>query len=157
LLSTGAKRRREWKEIQKILALKMPLLAFSQGVETSLSLAFVGMATMIALLVLPKTFPSMRIENRIGSFCFTFFGSSLLWAITRVTLQPLATELPMVTVGELTKAIVARNYGKVVLRAGGWNEKELWEALRDFIADEISIKRERITRETLFADGLGIY
>jgi hypothetical protein len=156
ILSTGAQRRREWKGIEKSLVLKMPLLAFSQGVEACISLAFFGIGAGVVLFVLPKLVPSTG--DRIVAFCFTCFCAFILWAITRAKLQPLATQLPAgsATVGDLTKAIVANNYGKVATRAGGWNEKELWDALRDVIADA-TIERELITPETPFPEGLNIY
>jgi len=157
LLSSGTRLRSEWKEIEKSLVLKMPLLTFSQGVEACLSLAFFGIGAVVVLFVLPKLFPSTG--DRIVAFCFTCFSAFILWVITRARLQPLATQLPAggATVGDLTKAIVAKNYGKVATRAGGWNEKELWDALHDVIADAALVERERITPETPFPDGLGIF
>jgi hypothetical protein len=41
--------------------------------------------------------------------------------------------------------------------AGGWNEKEVWKALRQFIADEISVDPGKITRDTTFPEGLNIF
>ena len=157
ILSSGTQRRREWKRIEKSLVLKMPLLAFSRGVEACISLAFFGIGASVVLLVLPKLFPSTG--ERIVAFCFTCFCAFILWAITRAKLQPLATQLPGggETVGDLTKAIVAKNYGKVATRAGGWNENDLWDALRDIIADATLVERERITPETTFPEGLSIY
>lgn len=55
------------------------------------------------------------------------------------------------------KRIVAKNYGTVARLAGGWSDKEVWCALRDLITDETSVKPERITPETPFPDGLGIF
>jgi hypothetical protein len=157
ILSAGAQRRIEWKQIETSLVLKMPSLTFSQSVETLLSLTFFGIGAVIVLFVLPKLIHS--IGDRIVGFCLTCFVAFILWAITRAKLQPWATQLPSgtATVGELTKAILAKNYGKVAERSGGWNEKELWNALRDAIADAASIDRELITPETPFPDGLGIF
>jgi len=49
------------------------------------------------------------------------------------------------------------NYGTLSEEAGGWNEKEVWKALRLFIADEISISPEKIAQDTPFPDGLNIW
>jgi hypothetical protein len=54
------------------------------------------------------------------------------------------------------KVIVSRNYGRLIERSGGWNEKELGNALRDLIADETLIEPDNITPETAFPDGLHI-
>ena len=50
-----------------------------------------------------------------------------------------------------------KNYGTLADEAGGWNEKEVWKALRQFIADEISVDPGKITRDTTFPEGLNIF
>jgi hypothetical protein len=60
-------------------------------------------------------------------------------------------------VGDLVKLIVAKNFGRIAKRAGGWNDKDVWYALRDLIADAISLDPDKITPETSFPDGLNIF
>jgi hypothetical protein len=59
--------------------------------------------------------------------------------------------------GDLVRSIVAKNYGTIANRAGGWNDKEVWNALRDLIVDAISPGPDKITPETSFPDGLNIF
>jgi len=60
-------------------------------------------------------------------------------------------------VGDLVRLIVAKNYGAIAKRAGGWNDHEVWNALRDLIADAISLDADKITPETSFPHGLNIF
>ena len=120
----------------------MPLLAFSQGVEACLSLALFGFGCSVVLLVLPEALSIY--SDRIGAFCLTCFAALILRSITRAKLQPWATQLPVggATV-DLTKQIVAKIYGRIATRAGGWNEKGFWTSLRDVVCDATLVERER--------------
>jgi len=95
----------------------------------------------------------------IGSVLLTGVGALILWAITRAKLQRLATQLPSKcgSVRDLVRFIVAKNYGAIAKRAGGWNDKEVWNALRDLITDAISLDPDKIKPETSFPDGLNIF
>jgi hypothetical protein len=157
LFSTGAKRRREWRAIGEILELRLPKLAFSTGIESFLVLAQFALAAAVIIFVLPRL--RLSIGDRMVMVAMTGVAAFFLWAITRVILQPLATQLPgnCESVGDLVKAIVSRNYGRLIARSGGWNEKELWNALRDLIAAETLIEPDQITPETPFPDGLHIF
>jgi hypothetical protein len=155
LLSEGRWRRREWKALERQLALKLPRLAFSNGVEWSLFLGACG----FALAAVAQLWPRLDFGEWLMSVLGIAFATLFVWAITRARIQPLATRLPRKceTVRDIVSLIVAGNYGRLVKRAGGWNEKEIWNALRQFIADETSIEPAEITPETAFPDGLNIY
>ncbi len=164
VLSNGGHRRKEWKTIEKCLALQMPELTFSNGVEACLSLAWFAVALAVVILFLPRQFLSplglpVHIGSWMGAILLTGIGALILWAITRAALQPLATQIPSEcgSVSDLVRLIVVKNYGAIAKRAGGWNDKEVWNALRDLIADEISLDPDKITPETSFPDGLNIF
>jgi hypothetical protein len=140
--ATGAQRRGQQKEIQRTLALKMPLPAFSQGVEACLSLALFGFGCSIVLLVLPEALSIYRRPDR-----------RLLPYLFRRTHSPVDNSRKTPTVGypvtcrratvDLRKQIVAKSYGKIATRTGGWNEKGFWTSLRDVISDATLVERER--------------
>jgi hypothetical protein len=134
----------------------MPKLAFSSGTESCLSLAYFALAAAVVVFVLPRL--KLSIGDRMVAVALTGFAPFILWAVTRVKLQPLTTQFPekCESVGDLVKVIVSRNYGRLIERSGGWNEKELGNALRDLIADETLIEPDNITPETAFPDGLHI-
>ena len=56
VLSSGGQRRNEWKTIEKYLALQMPALTFSNGVEACLSLIWFAVAVAMVIFVLPKLY-----------------------------------------------------------------------------------------------------
>lgn len=155
LLSEGRRRRREWKALERRLALKLPRLAFSKSVEWGLFLAACG----FVLAAVAQLWPRLDFGEWLMSVLGIGFGTIIAWATTRAWIQPLATRLPpnCETVRDAVNLIVAGNYDSLARSAGGWNEVEVWNALRQFIADEISIEPAKITPETAFPDGLDIY
>lgn len=157
LLATGGNRQVQWEKIEKQLALRMPRLVFSGGVEACFTVVHYAAAMTVVFYFLPKL--RLAVGARIWMIFLTGLGALISWAMARATLQPLATQLPLrcETVGELVKSIVSKNYGSVAARAGGWNDVEVWDALRRLIADETLIGAEEITPETSFPDGLNIF
>jgi hypothetical protein len=158
LLSTkGGQRRKEWKGIEKSLALKLPELQFSNSIGFFLFLAH--FAAVIAAMVF--VLPSWRLDfgSWIGLILLIGFVALIFWLSTREKLQPLATGFPRncETVGDLVKLILAKNYRTLKKRAGSWNEREAQSALRQFIADEVGIDPKTITPETSFPQGLNIF
>jgi hypothetical protein len=131
LVWSREQRRKEWKTIEKYLALQMPGLTFSNGVEACLSLTGFVVAVAVVIFILPKLYGPNPLGlyvgtgSWIGSVLLTGFGALILWAITRAKLQPLATRFPAhcESAGDLVKLIVAKNYGATAKRAGGWKKK----------------------------------
>lgn len=152
--ATGAQRRRQWKEMQRTLVLKMPLLAFSQGVEACLSLALFGFGCSIVLLVMAKLFSSTG--DRIGAFYLTFRRTHSLGDNSRKT----PTVGYPVTCRRRNRRPSEANrreeLSKNTTRTGRSNEKELWTSLCDVISDRTLVERERITPETALPEGLSI-
>jgi acyl carrier protein len=160
VFSRGGLRRKEWKTVEKYLALRMPRLTFSNGLETCFSLAWFAVAAAVVIWFLPRRFLSpwglpVHIGSWMGAIVWTGSGAFLLWAITWAALRPLATQFPTNcdSVGDLVRLIVATNYGRMAKRVGGWNDQEVWITLRDLIADAISVEPDQITPETSFPVG----
>lgn len=119
---------------------------------------FLG-ACGFALAAVAQLWPRLDFGHRLITVLGIAFGTVFVWGLTRAWIQPLATRLPpnCETVRDMVNLIVAGNYGRLARRAAGWNEKEVWNALRQFIGDETSIEPTEITPETAFPDGLNIY
>lgn len=60
------------------------------------------------------------------------------------------------TFGDLTKDILAWNYGALAEEAGAWNPKEGWSCLRLLIAKQTGNNVEIVTRNAEFVSDLGI-
>jgi hypothetical protein len=80
-----------------------------------------------------------------------FFGVVGVWLTT-----PLAVvwrpDIP--TVGDLARAVVATNYGDPAERRP-WSEEQIWNTLRQIIADVLGVDPAQVTREARFVDDLG--
>lgn len=164
VLSSGGQRRKEWKTIEKYLAFQIPGLTFSNVIEACLSILFFAAAMGVVIWFLPRQFLSplglpVHIEKWMGAIGSTGVLALILWGITRAILRPLATQFPdnCESAGDLVRLTVAKNYGRIAKRAGGWNDKEVWNVLRDLIADATSLDPGKITPETSFPDGLNIF
>ena len=97
---------------------------------------------------------SSTIESIVGN-CLL---GALLWIPSLLLTQRVGWVLPgnCRTVGGLVNVVVARNYGALADAAGGWNEKEIWMAWRELIADETGVDKAIIDRSTPFPEGLNI-
>ncbi len=84
--------------------------------------------------------------------------SFILWLFILRALKPLARELPSSceTVGDLTKLVLARNYGTLASRYGCPAESDLLLALRQLIALETGIEMARISPATRIPQDLNI-
>lgn len=60
------------------------------------------------------------------------------------------------TYGDLSRDILARNYGVLAEEAGFWNPKEAWQCLRQIISRDLGVEFEKVTRNARFVDDLGV-
>lgn len=76
-----------------------------------------------------------------------------------VVLNPLAREFPRgcATFGDLTKLVLARNYGNIAAKGGGSSENELMQALLQLVAAETAGDFQKLSSNTRFPEDLGIY
>jgi hypothetical protein len=112
-----------------------------------------------------------------GSILYVLFNFKVLWAMAAASvlvgivgfisvlvlvcmvLNPLAREFPRgcVTFGDLTKLVLARNYGNIAAKAGGSSENELMQALLQLVAAETAGDLQKLSSNTRFPEDLGIY
>jgi len=139
------------------IGLELPKLAFSSRMEACLAIAHITPAVALIVLIASK----LRFDAGIWLLILFMIaaGTLIVWVGTRSKLQSVATNLPRRcdTVRGLVKSIVSRNFGILCAGIGGWNDREVWEALRQLIADETSTNLEKIMPDTPFPDGLGIF
>ena len=74
-------------------------------------------------------------------------------------LNPLAREFPRgcLTFSDLTKLVLARNYGNIAAKHGMSPTKEIMQALLQLIAAEAAGDIEELSSDTRFPEGLGIH
>jgi acyl carrier protein len=59
------------------------------------------------------------------------------------------------TLGELSREILARNYGLLSRYENAWNPGEVLDSVRRIVSDQTGVALRRISRETRFGDDLG--
>ena len=155
LLARGPRRRRQWRDLEWRTGLRFPGLTHPASVIWGLLVIMLGGATRISVLEATGAGWFSLLLLTAGSWFVAGIFALLVWGMT----LSLAWALPRRTrtVGDLVGIVLAKNYGSLAKEAGGWSETEVWRALRELIADEISLNKDEITKDTAFPDGLNIW
>lgn len=155
LLARGPGRRRQWKDLERRTGLRFPALTHPSSMTAGMLIIAIGFATRFAFEGWEVRSSFVSLPVLLASWLLSLILSIVADGMT----QRLVWGIPRncKTVGDLVRVIMAKNYGTLADEAGGWNEKEVWKALRLFIADEISIAPDKITPATSFPDGLNIF
>jgi acyl carrier protein len=137
-----ARRRQVWRELQTALALRLPPLRRPAWVTAVATLAV--LAAAIAAGVQRNLFVALVVACAVG------------YVLRRVT-EPLAVEPgpEFATVGQLVKEIVAMNFAALSDQCRRSSAVELWESLRNLIADELGVQRSDVTKESHFVKDFG--
>lgn len=128
-------RRQAWHRLAESTGLKLPALEYSSGVA---SFIFLGGAVSATALTIPFAYDWAHLASLLVSFPLSHY---LLFRLCR----PFANQLSAqsVTIGDLAKAAVGLNYGKLAQELGGVSrEQELLDAIRHVVADLIDIRPE---------------
>ena len=155
LLAKGPCRRRQWKDLEWRTGLRFPWLTHPRWMAIGMLVIAAGLATRFAV----NSWTSRALATSLVIVLLSWLLALVLWLVAYGMTQQVVWGLPRScqTVGDLVHIVMAKNYGTLSEEAGGWNEKEVWKALRLFIADEISISPEKIAQDTPFPDGLNIW
>ena len=141
-------RRQTWYRIQETTKLKLPPLRHPPLLQASL------LSLGAAITVAPGLYARIAPE---WFLLLAFLG--LIVGSLFIRLSPsLATALPKhsLTVGSLSRDVLAINHAQLSAELGAWNKQDVWECLGRLIADRTGINPTRIKRDSrLFAD-LGI-
>jgi hypothetical protein len=136
LLSRGPHRLRQWKDLEWRTTLKSPVLEHPTGVMWGLFTVLIAAATRFSLI----GWTDRTVFDSLILMAGNWLLAAVFWLAAMVATRPLVWGLPggCDTVGDLVNNVLAKNYGALSDEAGGWNEKEVWKALRRLIADQIS-------------------
>jgi len=141
-------REKTWRAMQKHLEIEFPGLAFPRGI---LLLCLIAPVT---LLVCAKEFLGLKL-GWTGLIAFSF----LLVLPAIFACRPLARSLPFgcETVGDLAKAILARNYAVFATHHGGSAGDDVLSSLRLLIASEAGVQLSDVLPDTRIPSDLNIY
>jgi len=148
--------RQWWAALEASLGLDLPSLERPPWLNALIKISAPAASFMVAWSLLQAPIPLAAFV--VGPLLW-FVANRLLDQIT----QQFATRVPATcgTMGELTTAVMARNYGALNLRfqAPGskpfWNES-LWLEIVAVIATQLGVSAESITPRTTFAGDLGL-
>jgi len=155
MLALGRRRRRQWRDLEWRTGLRFPTLTHPGSMTGGLLTVAVGSAVWLSI----GGWTTRSLFASLFSVLASVLLALILWLVALAMTHQIVWALPRKceTVGDLTKLVLARNYGTLADEAGGWNEREIWMALRELIADEISFDKDKILRDTAFPEGLRIF
>jgi hypothetical protein len=145
-------RREQWRSLQDYLNFVLPQLTWPAWLM-GIALVFTG-STLYFLF-------GLKLLRGIGSASVLvgIVGFIALLVPVCLVLNPIAREFPRgcVTLGDLTKLVLARNYGKVAARHGMSSEREVIQLLLFLVAEETATDIQKLSSDTRFPEDLGIY
>lgn len=152
-------RRRTWRRLQRALAWEMPALEHPPLIlKINLLLAIVAGGAIAIGVTMPGFRPALPLGSAIATAFVLFLvaGGLVLVAGYWVT-KPIAAIWPakLHTLGDLTRAVVAKNYGVLGGRQAQWNPEEVWKTVQAITAEVLAVDVEQVTREARFAEDLG--
>lgn len=142
------RRRKAWRELEQATLWRLPELKRPTAVVLLAILATIGL-TPAAVICLPS---AMHLAPVLAMMLAVVAG-----VVSWVT-KPFATEFrpEFATMGNLTKAVLARNYGTVSDKFRSANANEVWESLRSIIVEQLGVRPGDVTKEANFVKDLGV-
>jgi len=145
-------RKKQWRKLQDHLNYVLPQLTWpSWLLAFGLLLAGATLYFLFGLKMLRTLGAASALVGVIGFIS--------VFVLVAVILNPLGRGFPRSceTFGDLVKLALARNYGKMAARHGMSSEKEVVQSLLQLVAAETAADVEKLSRDTLFPEGLHIY
>ncbi|MEN6459348.1 MAG: hypothetical protein ABFC63_10505 [Thermoguttaceae bacterium] len=143
------RRRRTWRAIERATGCRLPFLRRPPWVVRLATVAALGLGFAVPYSLGLKPLGGGVLVGLLSAFASAF---PLAWVT-----ELLAVRLPpdVATVGQLAKAIVARNYQPLVAESRqSANDAEVWDTLRRIVAEQFGIRPDQVTRETSFVKDL---
>jgi hypothetical protein len=144
------RRRRTWRAVEKATGLRLPMLRRPRWVVTLATLAAVGLgiATSVRLGLKPSRGGILAAIVSAGVFGFVFF-----YRLTVCFAYEFSPDA--LTVGQLAKATLARNYRPMVAEAHkSATDAEVWDALQRMVGEQLGLRPDQLTKETDFVKDL---
>jgi hypothetical protein len=152
-------RRRAWKRLGKSLGLHLPPLEWPTTVHrvvwsVALVLGWAGILSIVGQWRLNQTISALA-DARVwvASIAVAFFFGLLGYWLT--TPASLAWPRDVRTVGDMARAIVAKNCGLLVKQQRPWNRDDIWIAFQAIVCKNLGVDQNAVTREARFVEDLG--
>jgi hypothetical protein len=137
-------RRRTWRAIERTMGFRLPFLRRPLWFVRLAALAAIALGVAAPLLAGLKPFRGGVLSAIVvtGVFVSVFF--------CRLT-ECFATEFPpdILTVGQLAKGILARNYRPIVAESKkSATDAEVWEILQHIVGEQLGVRAGQLTKDT---------
>jgi hypothetical protein len=139
------RRRRLWQAIERQTGLRLPMLRRPSRLVTVATLAAIGLGVAIPLLLGLKPLGGANVVAIVAIAVFGYIFYLLTAAF--------AHELPadVVTVGDLSKAVFARNYQPILAESKGTiADAQVWDSVQRIVAKKLELTPSEVTRGTEF-------
>ena len=140
-------RRANWNRLAALTGAQLPPLELARRAKLELTGAIVAVtsAVLVSLWTLPPA-PICGVTIALGC--------ALVWRLSRHT----ATQLPAncATVGQITTALIQLNYGMNVDKGPQPSQDEVWDKLKEVLADELGADPAEVTPDAQFVRDLGL-
>jgi hypothetical protein len=146
------RRRRTWRAIERTTGLRLPFLRRPSWVVTVATLAAIGLGIATPVLLGLKPFHGGVAVAVLSTGVFAYV---LFWLT-----EFLAYEFPpeVATVGQLAKAILARNYQPLIAEfRKSPTDAEIWEILQRIIGRQLRVGPNQLTNKTDYAEDVGTH
>jgi acyl carrier protein len=140
-------RKSAWRKIARLSGLRLPTLCLP---EWAVLVALVSAVFVVVggALVFEWPFGAMLLVRGFVAFFLT------CWVVGAVFSNGLPRHLQ--TVGQLTKAVLAKNFAKLSGEINNFDRNEVWEAVRILVADQLGVGLEKVTKDARFVADLGL-
>ena len=139
------RRRRTWRAIEKVAGLRLPMLRRPRWVVTIATLAVIALGITVPALLGLRPFGGGMATAFISMIVFAF----IFYRLTQFSAYVFPPDVE--TVGQLTKAVLARNYQPIVAEAKqSATDDEVWDILRRIVGEQLGVRIDQLTKETDF-------
>lgn len=141
------RRRAMWKKMRQLSGLRFPRLCLPMWCVPVI-LACIAAVEAVGVLVFDWPLNWVLVVPAFTTLLLAYGIADALFGV----------ELPnhFQTVGELTKAVLAKNFATLSAELANYDCNEVWESVRILVADQLGVHMAKVTKESRFAADLGM-
>jgi hypothetical protein len=149
-------RRAAWKKLRKALGLPLPPLELSCGGPGSIRRILFGQ--YFTLFVLLGFGIATASQVLLLTVLFLCLGNYLAIIIYFIVISPFVSSIPSSskTIKGLVRSILYSDYGRIATMEKGWQDEEVWGALRVVLVEALNVTPEEIYPHSHLIDDLGM-
>jgi acyl carrier protein len=140
-------RKSAWRKISRLSGLRLPSLCLPDW-AVLVALVSAVFVVVAGALLFEWPFSFMLLVRGFVAFILTCWVVSAVFGV--------GSPRHLQTVGQLTKAVLAKNFAKLSGEITNFDRNEVWESVRILVADQLGVGIEKVTKEARFVADLGL-